>query len=228
MATSGSTDFTLTSRQVINFALKKLGVLEAGGTASPEDAEDAAEELEMMLKGWAKTGPSIFTVQTNGSEALVAATASYALSVTKPLRLLEVRYSDANGREIPMIPLTRTEYFELPEKAANGIPTQYWYDSDGSSYTLYVWPVKPSVTTETIKYTYQRKIEDIDSINNHIDVPVEWLDTVGYCLAQRLVISFGVKAERAARIDAMAERLLQEAKDYEREPMITMVPERRY
>jgi hypothetical protein len=228
MATSGSSDFTLTARQAVNFALKKLGVLEAAGAASPEDGDDALEELELMLKGWAKTGPNIFTVQTDGSQALTANIASYALTTTKPLRLLEVRYSDANDREIVMTQMTRTEYFELPIKTTAGIPTNYWYDSDGSSYTLKVWPLLSSVTTETIEYTYQRKIEDIDNLANNIDVPVEWLDTVGYCLAQRLIMSFGVKGERAQRIDAMAERLLQEAKDYDREPLITMVPERRY
>jgi predicted Rossmann-fold nucleotide-binding protein len=65
------------------------------------------------------------------------------------------------------------------------------------------------------------------AMNPHIDVPVEWLDTVGYALAQRLITTFGVKAERAARIDAIADRLLAEAMDYDREPLVTMRPERR-
>ena len=228
MVTSNSTDFTLTAAQVVNFALKKLGVLEAGGAASPEDADDALEELEMLLKGMAKKGPYIFTVQTNGSVALVADTAAYALTALKPLRMLEVRYSDTNLREIEMTQLTRTEYWNLPIKTSRGVPTNYWYDSDGSSYTLYVWPVAASVTTETVKFTYQRKIEDIDNLANNIDIPDEWLDTVGYRLARRLIPTFGVKGERAQDIRAMDAELWQEAMDYDREPLITMVPERRY
>lgn len=51
MATSGSTDFTLTARETINYALKKLGVLEAGGSAAPEDAGDAQQELERWANG---------------------------------------------------------------------------------------------------------------------------------------------------------------------------------
>jgi hypothetical protein len=228
MATSGSNDFTLTARQVVNFALKKLGVLEAGGSASPEDADDATEELEMLLKGMAKKGPYIFTTQVDGTVPLVALTRSYSLTSLKPLRLLDVRYSDANDREIPMTELTRTEYFELPIKTSRGVPTNYWYDADGSTYMLYVWPVLAVANGDTVEFTYQRKIEDIDNLANNIDVPVEWLDTVGYALAQRLITTFGVKAERAARIDAIADRLLAEAMDYDREPLVTMRPERRY
>lgn len=228
MTTSGSNDYTLTARQVINFALKKLGVLEAGGSASPEDADDATEELEMLLKGMAKKGPYIFTVQTDGTVPLVADTAAYPLTALKPLRLLDVRYSDVNNREIPMTDLTRTEYFELPIKTSRGVPTNFWYHGDGSTYTLYVWPVLAVANGDTVEFTYQRKIEDIDNLANTIDIPVEWLDTVGYKLAQRLITTHGVKGERAARIEAMAAELWQEAMDYDREDLVTMRPERRY
>jgi hypothetical protein len=228
MATSGSNNFTLTARQVVNFALKKLGVLEAGGSASPEDADDATEELEMLLKGMAKKGPYIFTVQPDGTVPLVADTRSYALTALKPLRLLEVRYSDANDREIPMTELTRTEYFELPIKTSRGVPTNYWFDADGSTYTLYVWPVLATANGDTVEFTYQRKIQDIDNLANHIDIPEEWLDTVGYRLAKRLIPTFGVKGERAQNIRDIDAELWQDAMDYGREALVTMRPERRY
>jgi len=228
MATSGSTDFTLTARQIINFALKKIGALEGGGTASPEDADDAKEELNLLLKGMQKRGPFLFTTATDGSVSLVADQQSYDLTTVKPLRLIEVRYRDTGGREIPMTELTRTEYWELPNKDSKGVPTTFWFHPESVDYTLYVWPVKASVTTQTIKYTYQRRIEDIDSLDDNIDVPEEWLDTIGYQLAYRLLPSFNVTGERAARITQFAAELWQAAKDYDREPIITMEPEMRW
>jgi hypothetical protein len=228
MATSGSTDWTLTARQVINFALKKCGVLPAGGTAAPEDADDAKEELNLILKGMAKDGPFLFNAKLDGSESLVQDQAAYPLTTDNPLRLFEVRYSDANGREIPMTPLTRTQYWELPQKDVKGVPTQYWFDSDSQDQNLYVYPTPGSVTTETIEWTGERKIEDIDSLDDNIDVPEEWLDTIGYRLARRIMISYGVKGERAADIRAMDAELWQAAQDYDREPMITFAPESRY
>jgi len=228
MATSGSTDWTLTARKVVNFALKKCGVLSAGGTAAPEDSDDVLEELNLLLKGMQKDGPFLFSVQVDGSESLVADQAAYPLIANSPLRLLEVRYSDVNDREIPMTPLTRTQYFELPQKDVKGVPTQYWFDSDSQDLNLYVWPVLGNVTSETIEYTYQRKLEDIDSLDDNLDVPEEWLDTIGYRLARRIMISYGVKGERAADIRAMDAELWQSAQDYDREPMITFMPESRY
>jgi hypothetical protein len=93
---------------------------------------------------------------------------------------------------------------------------------------LYVWPVLAVANGDTVEFTYQRKIEDIDNLANKINLPVEWLDAVGYALARRLIPAFRVKAGRAARIDASADRLLAEARDYDREPLVTMRPERRY
>ena len=228
MVTSNSTDFTLTARQVVTFAARKLGITAGSEAVSPEDSDQLLEELEMMLKGMQKSGPFIFPIQTDGTVSLVADTAAYALTVLKPLRLLEVRYSDANGREIPMTEMTRTEYWELPIKTSRGVPTNFWYSNNGIDYTVYFWPVLASVTTEVAKFNYHRKIEDVDNLANNLEVPVEWLDTIGYNLAKRGISTFGVKGDRAARIDAMADQLWQDALAYDREDLVTMVPERRY
>ena len=229
MATSGSSDFTMTARQVIIFAARKLGIANDGGqTIASEDSDILLEELNMLLKGMQKSGPFIFSVQTDGTKALVTATASYALTTQKPLRLLEVRYSDVNGREIPMTEMTRTEYFELPQKNSKGVPTNFWYDSNGQDYTIYVWPVPSVATTETIQFTYMRKVEDIDDLANNLDIPVEWLDTVGYRLAKRGISSFGTKGERAQNIRDMDAELWQQAMDYDREDIVTFRPESRY
>lgn len=228
MALSNSTDWTLTARQLVTFSMRKIGVLGASKAPEAADSDDVLVELNALLKGMQKQGPFLFAVQVDGSQALASNTASYALTSTSPLRLLDVRYKDAGGREIPMIEMTRSDYWELPQKTSKGVPTQYWFDSDSQDLKIYVWPVKASVTTETIEYTYQRKLNDIDSLDNNIDVPEEWLDTLGYQLAMRLLPTFGVGGEVAARIEARAERLWQEAMDYSRPSMVRMIPEERW
>lgn len=50
MATSGSIDYKLTAAQVIEHALKELGVVEAGGSVSSDDQTDALVQLNMMIK----------------------------------------------------------------------------------------------------------------------------------------------------------------------------------
>ncbi len=225
MATSGSIDYTLTARDVITYALRKTGVLALTKTPDADEAQNALTELEVMLKEWGLSGPFLFT-KREASQTLTSNNPSYSLSTTRPLRILEARYRDANtpARDLPMEPLTREEYFELPLKSANGLPTTYYFDPQAATSTLYVWPVLLVATTEAIVYTYQRRIEDIDDLDNNIDIPQEWLSTVGYNLAARICDDYGVADGVAERILARAESLAKMAKDYERDDRIVMHP----
>lgn len=206
MATSGSIDYSLTARGLCTYALKKIRVVAAGETPSAEDMADALEELNVMLKGWQLSGPNLWR-QTFGSVALVAATSTYTLS-PKPFRVIECRYRNTSGIDLPMMELNRQDYVDLPQKTSTGTPTQFYVDYQRAATTLYVWPVPSFVTTETVQYTYQRAFEDLDSLNNDIDIPSEYLDVIGYALADRLQETFGKEVrgvtQRAAFLMAMA------------------------
>lgn len=202
--------------------MRKIGVLGLGQIANADEAANALIELNLMLKQWAFEGPFLWT-KREASQALTANDADYNLSVTFPIRIVEARFRDASSPAIdtPMQPLTRDEYFTLPDKTSTGIPTTYYFDAQAtvnSSYgVLYVWPLLASVTTEAIRYTYQRRIEDVDDLANNLDIPQEWLGTVGYCLADRLLDDYGVSDKVGDRITARAQQMLQYAKDFERE-----------
>ncbi len=221
MATSGSIDFSLTAREVITHALRMIGVASIVEDASGEDAKFAMRHLNLMLKGWQHSGPHIFR-QTEGSVALVASTASYALS-PRPYRVLDARYRDTSGRDLPMLELTRADYYDLPLKTSTGIPTSWYFDPQRTTGTLYVWPVPSSVTTETIRYTYQRAFEDVDDLANDIDVPNEHLELVAYSLADRLMDIYHTEFPR---ITERAMLLQRQVRDMDREPVIRFTPSR--
>jgi len=204
----------------VQYALRKIGVLAIGATANADEAAGALVELELMLKQWGHSGPFLFT-KREGSQTITANDADYTLSSTLPLRIIEARYRDTSSpaHDVPMQPLTRDQYFELPVKTATGTPTTYYFDPVNASTgpVLYIWPLLASATTEAIKYTYQRRIEDIDDLDNDIDIPQEWLGVVGYCLADRLLDDYGVSDKVGDRITARVQEMLQMAKDFERE-----------
>lgn len=216
MATSGSTDFTLTARGIIDFAYGKLQLVDALGAASAPAAEKAQRELNLMLKGMQKY-ENLWTL-TEGSFTLTANTASFTLS-PEPHRVVSARF-DNQDTEIPMFELTRDEYFDLPVKTSVGIPTQYYVDRQRDSVVMYVWPLISSVTDETINYNYQRKFEDIDDLTNNLDIRDEYLDVVGYNLAARLIPDSGKESVSAQRIEAWAAQLLNEMQDDDREGMV--------
>ena len=52
MTVSASFDYSRTGTQIINAALRKIGVLAEGQAATTTQAADALEALNLMLKAW--------------------------------------------------------------------------------------------------------------------------------------------------------------------------------
>ena len=222
MATSGSIDFNLTAREIVQYALDELRVTGAGEEPTAEDAESAQRVLNALLKSWQKH--ENLWRYTEGSVTLVADDIDYALSPV-PFRVISARYRNSGGIDLPMSLLTREEYYNLPIKTNTGTPIQYYIDYQRAAATMYVWQALSSITTETIKYTFIRKFEDIDSLDNDLDVRQEHLEMVALNLAVRLAPRFGKTS-----IDltlARAEQLLNDFLDDDREDEIRFVPDRR-
>jgi hypothetical protein len=221
MATSGTYAFTMTARQVITFAMRKLRLIDAVENASATDMETCRIELNVLLRGWQLSGPNLWRV-TNGSLTLTANTAAFVLD-TVPWEITNASFR-SNVRDIPMMLLTEEEYSDLPLKTATGIPTQYYYDRQRDSGTLYVWPVMAAVAGETIEYTYQRRFQDVATLDENIDIPTEYLGTIAYALAAEIAPTFGVDARDVTR---MADEMKAIARSADREMVVRFEPERR-
>lgn len=224
MATSGSTNFNLTGGDIATFALRKINVLPDGQDMPAEMWVRARNNLNAMLKGWQRH--SWLWNLTEGSVALVQGQAAYTPSPAA-YNVVSARYRDAGGRDLPMTDMTREEYFDLPDKSSAGIPTQYHFARQ-SAGTLYLWPTPASVTTETVRLTYQRAFEDIDNPANDLDIRQSHLDVVGFNLAAWLADDYGKSDAAANRTIQRAAMLLQEALDEDREDTVRFIPERRY
>lgn len=217
MALSDSTDYSLTAREVVYDALRRAGISDISETPRGEDASVALTQLELMLKHWQLNGPSLW-LKREGTQALTASTASFALP-SDVLRVLSARVAH-NGQDIPMCEMTREEYFDLPNKSVTGYPTSFFVDRQRIAPTLYVWPLAPA-TGYTFSYTYHKRIDDIDDLDNDIEIPKEFLLTVSYNLSSYLCDYYEIDSPR---ITQRAAQLLSEAEDYDRPGMLRFVP----
>lgn len=222
MSTSGTIAYTLTARDLIMFALHKIRVIGEAENPSAADTQLALRSLNLLLKTLQMRAPGLWR-QTDGSVALVAGTVSYTLS-PMPYRVEECRYRSASSIDLPMFELTRQDYKDLPLKTSQGVPTTFYVDYQRASTVLYVWPVPASVSTETIQYTYQRKTQDVSTLEDDLDIPQEHLETVGFILADRMLDDFG---KDMPRITARAAELLNLVEASDREPVVRFIPERR-
>ena len=121
MATSGSTDYSLTARGIATAALEMVGVIALGDTPEAEHSAKALEQLNLMVKTWSATPDPKLWLLTEGTQALTATTASYTLASAH--KVLSVRRRTSNI-DVPLTELSRSDYFDLPNKSATGvIPT---------------------------------------------------------------------------------------------------------
>lgn len=207
---------TKTYRQIVTRALRKARIIGIGDLPEAEEAQEALDELNDMLKGWQASGYNVFT-KTSGTLTLTTAT-SYTLDPVRPLRILTARLK-RQGTELTMRRMTRDEYDVLPNKDATGTPTQFYYDRQREAARLYIWPGLNVESGETIEYTYEREIEDATDLNAEIDAPAEWYDAIVYQLAARLSETVPVSNQPPTLVPR-AEELLRQALAFDQEESV--------
>ena len=222
MAVSTTTNYAMTARDVIDYALGKLGVLAGGNAPTAEDIAHTLISLNLMLKSWQLNGPNLWR-KTRGSLTLTDGTASYSLPLAH--RVISCRFRQ-NGRDLPMELMTGEDYDDMVLKTSTGIPTQYYFDAqqDAAQSMLYIWPVLATAAGETIEYTYQRRFFDVATLDDTIDVPQEYLSLVGYALAYDVAADFQVSP---ATVEKPLARLMTNAMAADREPAYRFEPDMR-
>jgi hypothetical protein len=194
MAVSSSTDFALTAAELIEEARRKLGIHADEEALQAQELTTGLRALTMMLKSWQAEGVMAWTL-TEGSFALVESDADYVVGsggsfTTVPVDILDMRIT-RSGTDLPMHRMSREEYYALPNKTSEGYPTCWFYDRQRTGGTIYVWPV-PDSTGGTLKFTYRRRIMDMDASADDIDLPQEWHRAIVYNLAMELAPGAGV------------------------------------
>jgi len=212
---------TRTVREMCTRALRLAGVTSVGEDPAAEDAEEARQALNDMLKGWQGQGFHLWTV-AGQSLALTANTAVYTLNPVRPLAILSARLK-RGPNEVTMFGMTRDEYDNLPNKLSRGSPVNFHYDRQREAARFLVWPVLAAANGETVEITYSRELEDIAGLNDVIDVPGEWWEVVAYNLAARMMEVYGVSDRQT--VITRAQLLLEDALGFDREGSVYFGPE---
>ncbi len=201
MAVSNSTDAKSTGVEIVTDALSLLGVLGEEESLREFDLNRGLRFLTRMLKHWEAQGIGGWVI-TEGTLTLVASTPSYLFGsggafTTVPFDIMDARINRGTA-DVPMIRLTRAEYYDLPLKTNTGYPTQYFYDRQRDNGTLYVWP-SPDATAGTFKFTYRRRIMDMDTGVDNLDLPPEWEKAIVENLAYELIPIYGKAGSEEAK-----------------------------
>lgn len=198
MAVSNSTDAKSVGATLVSDARALLGIAADEESLESFELERGLRFLTRMLKAWEGDGIGGW-VYTEGTLTLVQADVDYVCGaggsfVTVPFEITDMRiYRGSN--DLPMTRIGRQQYQALSNKTTQGYPTQWFYDRQRDNGTIYVWPA-PDVTAGTLKFTYRRRIMDMDTGVDDYDLPPEWEQAIVENLADKLAGVYG-KADSA-------------------------------
>lgn len=189
MTTNSSVSYSMTRDDILLRALQELNIVKDDEVLPTAEINLAANKLNMLLKNWQAQGIHIWQ-QAEYSQTLTASTSSYSITSPRVLEITSARLRITTGTiDQQMVPMSREEYFNLPNKTSTGYPRMWYYDPGRvTTGTLYVWPTPDTTIASacTIKYTGLRPLADVLASADEADVPAECLKAVVLNLAYDL------------------------------------------
>ena len=207
-----------------------------GATYSPADAvliassvlELPAGSYSLVLEGsadgitWVQYGSRDVTLAARGRAVIDADTfVTVAFWRARAEGSVVVPYSAtfcSSATEIPMTKLTRDDYVQMPNKAFQARPLQYWFDKQTPQTRFWLWPTSQSSTVYQCVVWGHRQIQDVGELSNTLDVPQRWLDAVISELATRVCLELPKELVPPGRYEQLltaAERILKDVQDAE-------------
>lgn len=209
---SSTYDFTLNRNQIVNAALRKLGVLGLTESPTAEMTANASEALNAMLKSWQSRGVLLSTESWQKID-LVSGTATYDLAteITDDdvfnIRQAYVRQGTGDS-ELDII--SQAEYGRINVKTTSGTPFALVINRTTSpSVTLF--PV-PNSSTDDLYILCEEKLADMDSATASIPLESFWLNALIYGLAVEVGPEYGVISQIFQFLVQKAEREFRMAK----------------
>lgn len=198
MATSGTTTKTYTVRQIGTMAgrMCAAGLVSEGQPAlTAYDGAVVVDVLNMMLKSMNVDNCQLwreeeFTLTWTADDVAIDLDTNY-------LGISEVRTRDDDDIDRSLTRMEWEDYVQLPDKLQSGAPVNFVFGKTIDGPVLTLWPVPDEDTT--LYATGHRILEDVTSLDENIDVPQGWLETVTYNLAYRLDEQMGFAASPHAQ-----------------------------
>lgn len=207
MTTSSVYSYQLTRNQLIESALRKLGVLAEGQTPSTQNYADGMMALNTVIAQLRAVGMPLWARSEYTFTPTVSAYTigvGQTLDTPHPIKMLQAFRTESNAK-IPLELVAREEYNILPISYGKPLKLNYRPAINGGVISL--WPYPSASDTAAVTVVYTRPFQYFTTSTETLDFPEEWYNAVIYHLAVRLAPEWGVPLQDR-------QMLLQEAKLY--------------
>ena len=180
-----------------------------------EHMASARMASNMVLARWSNQGVNLWAVDLQ-TVTLVAGQAAYPVP-QETIVILDAYCTIApTGSASPtdriILPISRTEYANYPNKLQQGFPTVFWFDrlisssrSSGSAGPqILLYPTPDGTSAQTLSYYRVRQLQDSNLTNGQtVEIPYLWMEAFATALAVRLAIIW--KPEKAIALKSFAD-----------------------
>lgn len=109
------------------------------------------------------------------------------VAMSKPLRVIDAYYEDANHIRRPLIPLARADYNRLSQITQQGQVNSYFVDKQQTQLSVFFWLVPDSVAaTGQAHLVFQEQVINPISLTETMNFPIEWRIALRWALADEL------------------------------------------
>ena len=204
MTTSGTYTFNPSLGEIVLNAYARCGVRRTA--IMQEHMTDARFETNLMLSSWANQGVNLWEVVLI-SVPLVQSQTTYTVPA-KVVMILDAVIQQNTGTSSQfdrvIMPISRTEYSQTPNKLQQAPPTVFWFDRLINP-TVTLWPVPDQSNYYTLNYYAVTQIQDAELTDAQtVDIPYRWLDALAAGLAARLAAIYA--PDRMQMLEAKAQQ----------------------
>ena len=204
MTSSGTYNFQPSLGELVLNAFARCGVRRTA--IMQEHMTDARFETNLMLASWANQGVNLWEVVLI-SVPLIQGQTTYTVPA-KVVMILDAVIQQNTGTSSQfdrvIMPISRTEYSQTPNKLQQAPPTVFWFDRLINP-TVTLWPVPDQTNNYTLNYYAVTQIQDAELTDAQtVDIPYRWLDALAAGLAARLAAIYA--PDRMQMLEAKAQQ----------------------
>lgn len=192
-----------TTKQLIDSALRSIGVLESGEEAKPDEVQDALLYATAMLESWSLDGLLVHALEhesfalTGGRTYTIGTTGDFA--TVRPVAIESLVLRDSGGLEVEIKQYSLNQWASIPIKdAVRNYPEGFYYEPDYPLGTIYFSSIPD--TGDTLKLVSRKLISDLPALGTDLTYPPGYDRAIRLGLAIELSPDYGkaVTPEMAA------------------------------
>jgi hypothetical protein len=188
MALSGTFGFNPSMGDAVLYAYGLCGIRRA--QVLQVHMVDARIAANLVLADWLNQGTNLWQVELV-TQTLTKGVSTYVVDPSILVLLDAYVTIGPPGPPIDrvILPISRTEYANYPNKTQQGFPTVFWMNRILTP-TVTLWPV-PDGQTPTLSYYALQQAQDANFSNGqNVDIPYAWLNAFALGLAEKLAMSW--------------------------------------